>query len=166
MMPQHAPKEPVAEGRSAMSAKIKVNAGPPPALGRILLEREIPSDPALVMPLVVRTVEFLKSEKLIAPEAESKIALCLEEALQNAVTHGNKRDFKRKVLFQIFRGKNEWGVRVSDEGPGFDMKDVPDPLGSEGVWGESGRGIYLMAHYMDWAEYFNGGNTVVMSNKF
>lgn len=146
-----------------LTARIAVHKGPAPDLGQVILEREIPSEPALVAPLVVRAVEFLRSEGLLQPSEESRIGLCLEEALQNAVKHGNRKDFKKKVRFQLFLGESEWGVIVTDEGHGFDPGRVKSPLNSEGLWGESGRGLYLMSHYMDRVEYFNAGSTLILA---
>lgn len=142
--------------------RVFAHSGPPPNLGQVLHERQIPSDAALVTPLVVRAVEFLKGENLVPPGEESKIALCFEEALQNAVKHGNKGDFKKMVKFQIFLGGNEWGAAVTDEGAGFDLSKIASPVQPEGLWGESGRGVYLMSHYMDRVEYYLGGSTLVM----
>jgi serine/threonine-protein kinase RsbW len=148
-----------------LAARLSVNQGPPPKLGEAVLDREIPSDPALVPPLVLRVMEFLSKESLVLPKDECKIGLCLEEALQNAVLHGNRKDFKKKVKLSIFMSDEEWGIIISDEGKGFDPAMVRDPLQGESLWGESGRGLYLMSHYMDRLEYFNGGSTVVMARK-
>ena len=146
-----------------MKARIALHKGPPTSPGQVILDREIPSDSALVAPLVVRAMDFLRSEGVIRPGEDSKIALCLEEALQNAVLHGNKKDFKKKVRFQIFLSDAEWSVVVSDEGQGFDPEQVRNPLKSEGIWRESGRGLYLMSHYMDRVEHYNGGSTLVLA---
>ncbi|MBI4605580.1 MAG: ATP-binding protein [Planctomycetes bacterium] len=146
------------------ASRLPVHEGPPPEQGETIFEREIPSDAALVTPLVVRAVEFLQRENLVRPNEESKVALCLEEALHNAVRHGNKNDFKKRVRLKVFLSEREWGAIVSDEGAGFDPGKVTNPL-EEGLWGESGRGLYLIAHYMDRAEYFNRGNTVLMANR-
>lgn len=159
MPPEHA------DARSEIISKIPFHDGPPPVCGATIFERDIPSDSSLATALVVRTVEFLRNEHILLLEDEAKIGLCLEEALQNAVVHGNKNDFKKKVQLRIFLGEKEWGILVSDEGLGFDLEKVRDPLQSEGLWGESGRGLYLISHYMDRAEYFNGGNTLLMANE-
>ena len=148
-----------------MASRITACEGPPPELGRPIFERDIPTNPALIAPLVIRAVELLKSEGLVMERDESKIGMCLEEALQNAVKHGNKGEFRKTVRFRIFRREAEWGAMVSDEGDGFDLSCIPDPLGEEGLWGESGRGLYLISHYMDRAELYNGGSTVVMARR-
>jgi serine/threonine-protein kinase RsbW len=134
-----------------------------PELGEVILEREIPSDVALVHPLVVRTVEFLNEEAMFVPREESRIALCLAEALVNAVVHGNGKQFEKKVKLKVFLGETEWGFVVEDEGKGFDLAGVPDPRDEQGVWTESGRGIHLMAHYMDRVEYYRNGSANVLA---
>jgi len=152
------------KGDTAQSrARIVVHSEPAPTHGQTLYDREIPSDIALITPLVVRALEFLKSESLIIPGEESRVGLCIEEALQNAVKHGNKGDFRKKVRLQLFLTDTEWGAVVSDEGSGFDLNSVRDPLQSEGVWGESGRGLYLISHFMDRVEYYSDGSTLVLA---
>ncbi len=146
-----------------LTARIAVHKGPLPDLGQVILEREIPSESALVTPLVVRAVELLRTEGLLRQGEESRIGLCLEEALQNAVKHGNKKDFKKKVRFQLFVGESEWTVVVTDEGQGFDPNQVRNPLQADGLWGETGRGLYLMSHYMDRVDYYNGGSTLILA---
>lgn len=146
-----------------LTGKIASHEGPAPTLGQTIFEREIPSDPALVTPLVVRTIEFLKTEGFVQPGEESKIGLCIDEALQNAVKHGNLKDFRKRVRFRIFLGESEWGVVIADEGKGFDPNRIKNPVQAEGVWGESGRGLYLMSHYMDRLEYFDSGRTLVLA---
>jgi serine/threonine-protein kinase RsbW len=145
--------------------RLEVKEGPAPDLGKPAFEREIPSDPALVTPLVVRVLEHLKEEALVDARLANRVALCLEEALQNAVLHGNQLRFEKKVRLRIHLSDGVWHCVVSDEGAGFDPGSLKDPIDPESIWGEHGRGIYLIGHYMDRVEYFDGGSTVVMTKK-
>src|SRR5262245_44735328 len=153
------------ERSASVPAKLSVHEGPPPDLGGADFAREIPSDPALVQPLVIRAVEFLRERGLAPKGEENKLALCMEEALQNAVIHGNKLDFRKKASIAIHVKRKEWTCVVSDEGAGFDPSVLKDPLQAAAAWEESGRGVFLIGHYMDRAEYFNGGSTVVMTKR-
>jgi anti-sigma regulatory factor (Ser/Thr protein kinase) len=137
--------------------------GPPPDFGAAVFEREIPSDPALVPPLIVRTVEFLRDQSLVEPEEENKVGLCLEEALQNAVLHGNEGVFEKKVRLAIFKRDLEMLFVVSDEGRGFDRSEVKSPVSPETIWAESGRGLFLICHYMDRAAFYESGSILVMT---
>lgn len=155
----------MATGEKERQPHITVHAGPPPSLGEIVLEREIPSDPALVKPLVIRTLDFLIRRRTIAEAEQNKVGLCIEEGLVNAVAHGNKSDFRKKVRLSVYTAETEWGVVISDEGSGFDPQCLQNPLQENAVWGESGRGLFLIAHYMDRTEYYNRGSTVVMARR-
>jgi serine/threonine-protein kinase RsbW len=57
-------------------------------------------------------------------------------------------------------------VRITDEGPGFDPADVPDPTAVENLERPCGRGLMLMRHYMNEVAYSERGNTVTMSKVF
>ncbi len=152
------PHDPMIRDRRA-----RFHPGPPPDLGKVIQEREIPSEVALATPLIIRATEFLLEENLVAPDFKNKFQVCLEEALRNAIIHGNKRDFSKKVKMKAFVNDTHWGVVVEDEGEGFAGDELPDPMADEGVWGESGRGIHLIEHYMDEVDYYCGGRTLVMA---
>jgi len=135
---------------------------PPPSLKKVILEREIPSDVALVTPLIIRVSEFLVKEELLRADFTNKFQLCLDEALRNAVIHGNRRDFQKKVRMRVFADESRWGVAIEDEGKGFVLEKVPDPLADKSLWTEGGRGLHLMAYYMDQVDYYSGGKVLVM----
>lgn len=132
---------------------------------RVVLEKEIPSDPTLVTPVVLRVANRLLAEGVILPECQEKVQLCLTEAVKNAVVHGNHGDFSRKIRLSVFVDDAEWGVLVEDEGSGFDPETVPDPAGDDLLWGESGRGLSIMRHYMDRVEHYAGGRALLMVRK-
>lgn len=55
---------------------------------------------------------------------------------------------------------------ISDEGPGFDPNDVPDPTDIENLERPCGRGLMLMRHYMTEVNYNSTGNSVRMKKVF
>ncbi len=77
--------------------------------------------------------------------------LCLEEAIVNAITHGNQSDGARKVRIEMTReAPGEFCcIRVCDEGTGFDPDDITLPPCTE----LNGRGICLIRHCMDSVNY-------------
>ncbi len=91
------------------------------------------------------------------------IRLALEEALINAIKHGNQMDRNKKVHVVYRIGSDRFDVTVTDEGPGFDPADVPDPTAVENLERPSGRGLMLMRHYMNDVCYNSAGNAVSMS---
>jgi len=91
------------------------------------------------------------------------IKLALEEALVNAIKHGNQLDKQKKVHIHYKVTSSRFDVRITDEGGGFDPGDVPDPTAVENLERPSGRGLMLMRHYMNEVCYNDNGTTVVMS---
>src|SRR4051812_30840420 len=85
------------------------------------------------------------------------IKLALEEALNNALKHGNKGDPLKKVHVEYRVTPKQFEVTVEDEGEGFSRKRVPDPTRGENLTKCSGRGLLLIEAYMNKVEFSNGG---------
>ena len=98
-------------------------------------------------------------------DAVFAIKLALEEALINAIKHGNKEDPRKKVRIQCHVTDQEAEIIIEDEGPGFDRSSVPDPLAAENLEKPSGRGILLIESYMNDVAWDNGGRRVRMVKK-
>jgi serine/threonine-protein kinase RsbW len=90
------------------------------------------------------------------------VRLALEEALVNAMKHGNRMDPAKSVrlAYRILAEKVE--IRVADEGEGFDPGQVPDPTCDENLAKPCGRGVMLMRCYMDEVTYLDNGREVHM----
>lgn len=86
-------------------------------------------------------------------EAERhRIAMAVREITVNAVMHGNAYDTRKKVTIEFCVSTEELVVCVNDEGNGFDMTELPDPLAPENLLRQSGRGIFLARAFMDMVE--------------
>lgn len=90
------------------------------------------------------------------------IRLALEEALVNAIKHGNQMDRNKRVHIRYRVTVERFDVHITDEGPGFDPEDVPDPTAVENLERPSGRGLMLMRHYMSEVRYCDRGSSLVM----
>lgn len=91
------------------------------------------------------------------------LVLAIREAVANAVQHGCALDSSRGVEITFERRNNEAEIRVVDDGGGFDLEALPDPLAPENLLRPSGRGILLMRAYADEVEFgFSGGTEVVL----
>ena len=90
------------------------------------------------------------------------IRLAMEEALSNAIKHGNRLDPKKKVTVTFSVGPDEVRLMVADQGSGFEPSGVPDPTSDEHLEDPNGRGIMLMRAYMDEVSYNSQGNEVRM----
>jgi serine/threonine-protein kinase RsbW len=91
------------------------------------------------------------------------IRLAMEEALVNAIKHGNQMDQGKKIHISYRVCPDRFEVRIADEGPGFDPEDVPDPMSPENLERPCGRGLLLMRHYMTEVTYHPPGNRLSMT---
>jgi serine/threonine-protein kinase RsbW len=90
------------------------------------------------------------------------VRLALEEALVNAMKHGNRMDATRQVRLAYRVSPQQVEIRVTDEGIGFTPEWVPDPTIDENLRRPCGRGIMLMRSYMDKVSYSCAGREVYM----
>lgn len=94
-------------------------------------------------------------------EEREHLVLGLREAVANAVRHGNRLDPDKRVEIVLSRRNNKAYLRVVDEGGGFDLEALPDPLAPENLLRPSGRGILLMRAYADEVSFlFSDGTRV------
>jgi anti-sigma regulatory factor (Ser/Thr protein kinase) len=93
----------------------------------------------------------------------SRLRLCLDEAIQNAISHGNADDPRKPVKVSAYRVGGGWEVVVRDQGRGFKLKDVPDPRHPQSLEKEGGRGLLILTEYMDRVQYYEGGRTLVLT---
>ncbi|HKY04752.1 MAG TPA: ATP-binding protein [Blastocatellia bacterium] len=93
---------------------------------------------------------------------DSEVLIALDEAIVNAIKHGNKCDPDRAV--QIVAEFSRDGVRftITDEGQGFSKDEVPDPTDPCRLLEPSGRGLLLINHIMDEVRHNNRGNEIQM----
>jgi serine/threonine-protein kinase RsbW len=90
------------------------------------------------------------------------IRISLEEALVNAIKHGNREDRHKTVRVESDVTPARAEIVIEDEGPGFDRRHVPDPTAVENLCRPSGRGILLIESYMTDVKWERGGRRVRM----
>ncbi len=122
----------------------------------------IPSDPAEAR-RVQDEIEQLLLDARFSERDVFCIKLALEEALVNAIKHGNQMDRTKKVHVVYHVRPERFDIRITDEGGGFDPEDVPDPTAFENLERPCGRGLMLMRHYMTEVAFTGRGNSVQMS---
>ena len=82
-------------------------------------------------------------------ESVERLGLAIREAAANGVQHGNKEVPEKRVTVSFVLDKEEVSIRIQDEGEGFDLDGLPDPLAPENLFKPRGRGILLMKSFMD-----------------
>jgi serine/threonine-protein kinase RsbW len=90
------------------------------------------------------------------------IHLAIEEAMINAVKHGNMDNPLKHISVKYAVTPDKFEISITDEGSGFKPEAVPDPRCPENLYKVTGRGMLLMRAYMDDVEYNEAGNCVRM----
>ena len=99
------------------------------------------------------------------PDDIFAIHLAAEEALVNAVVHGNRLDPAKSVHVECHVSADLVRLEVTDEGEGFDPASVPDCTLAERLDCPSGRGVMLMRSFMTRIEYNAKGNSVLLEKR-
>ena len=90
------------------------------------------------------------------------IKLAVEEALVNAIKHGNQMEPDKTVRVAYTVNDEQFSIRIEDEGLGFSPAEVPDPTAEENIERPCGRGLLIIRNFMTSVDYVGRGNIVVM----
>jgi len=127
-------------------------------------DETFPSDAAigkgLIDQLLAKLAELRWGEQDIF-----SVHLSVEEAVVNAIKHGNQNDQSKKVRVQFHTSADKLRIEIEDEGDGFDPDSVPDPTFEENLELPSGRGLMLMRNFMTRIEFNDKGNQVVLEKR-
>ena len=130
--------------------------------GQVRLDFLIPSKLSRILG-VNRLVSFLTNEFGFPIEDSTvNLPLVMDEALSNAIVHGNKSQEDLKVHVRIYVSCRRFFVQVEDEGEGFAADETRDPKDRENLHKPSGRGIYLIRELMDRVTFKEGGRLLEM----
>ncbi len=150
----------------------------------------LPNDTTLVHALVQQIRELIRNMRTFGENDRLRIGIAVEEALLNALYHGNlevsselreqgNAEYEnlakarmgadpyaaRQLHVTMFLTQGEARFVVRDEGPGFDPADIPDPTDPDYLERPSGRGMLLMRSFMDEVTYNETGNCVTLLKK-
>jgi CheY-like chemotaxis protein/anti-sigma regulatory factor (Ser/Thr protein kinase) len=146
------------------------------------------SDERLV-PNVIARLELPMVELDLFDEGERmQIAMALDEALMNAIVHGNlevsselrqtddgkpytdmihqrKQESpyrERRVLVHLHATNDTATFRIRDDGQGFDVSSLRDPTDPENLERAGGRGLLLINAFMDDVQHNATGNEITL----
>ena len=105
--------------------------------------------------------ELLEKDDWGTAKERGRMRTVAQEALTNAWEHGHggDRSVPVEVLFGLSEGQLE--LEVIDQGTGFELEHVPDPMAPENILNESGRGIYIMRSFLDDLTYQDSGRHLI-----
>lgn len=132
--------------------------------GGVAAEHVIPSVVAEAQRIQDQILDLLR-QNAFSERDSFAIKLAVEEAVVNAIRHGNQFDPGKKVRITYHVVGDTFFIRICDEGRGFDPDAVPDPTREENLEKPSGRGLLLMRYYMNEVHFLDGGTTVVMCKR-
>jgi anti-sigma regulatory factor (Ser/Thr protein kinase) len=147
----------------------------------------VENDPSLVPQMVAFVQENLKRMRLCDQTERIRLGIALEEALLNGLYHGNlelssqlreegnstfealgreRRGLdpyrNRRLYLSVRLSMAELRFTVRDEGPGFDVSQIPDATNPEHMMRASGRGLLLIRSFMDEVQHNPIGNEITM----
>ena len=148
---------------------------------------EMENDPSCVAAVVKHVTAQCCRFGITTEQEQVRVAVALEEAILNAMIHGNlevgselrerpddafrrlieqrRNDpvfASRRVRLQCEVDPQRASIVVRDEGPGFDVRSLPDPRDADSLLRASGRGVLLMRTFMDEVNYNDTGNEVTL----
>lgn len=123
---------------------------------------KIPSDIKYIRKVSGEIEDFLKSNN-VDKSAIFDIRLSVEEAVKNAIIHGNGKRKKIPVFITYSLKDGKFTVEIEDRGKGFDAGELPDPTLEENLYKEGGRGVFLIKKLMDEVERNEKGNKIIMT---
>jgi serine/threonine-protein kinase RsbW len=128
---------------------------------------KIPSSTEFIGP-VVKFCYALFTDRDLEESVVSNVVTSVIEALSNAITHGNRSDITKNIDISIQVNKNRLNIKVRDEGIGFDINSLPDPLAPENLLKPYGRGIFFIKSFMDDVTFHvnKKSSTLVMKKVF
>jgi serine/threonine-protein kinase RsbW len=77
------------------------------------------------------------------------LGMAVRESVVNAVVHGNRYNARKRVHLEVVDATDRVTVTVTDEGEGFDLTALPDPVAEHNLLQQSGRGIFLIRKFSD-----------------
>jgi serine/threonine-protein kinase RsbW len=121
-------------------------------------------------PSALESVDLAEGEILHAAEQagfdedeQHRIGMAVRECMVNAIVHGNRYNRNKKVHVNVSvagieppddgagaaNSSGRFTIRITDQGEGFEVHEVPDPLHDTNLLRHSGRGLFLMGAFMD-----------------
>ena len=134
-------------------------------LDKGLYSLQLPSNPTSIA-VVESFVDDLVSTFNIGDDVYANLMTCLNEAITNAIFHGNKQNPNKLIYLNMEMVNNKRLIfSIADEGPGFDFNNLPDPTSPENLENLSGRGVYIMKKLADQCIFNTLGNEVELHFK-
>jgi serine/threonine-protein kinase RsbW len=125
------------------------------------IDLKLPSDFAYLDGVLDYLNERMIKLGIVNP-GDLEVLVALDEAIVNAIKHGNKCDPRKAVHILAELSSEGARFKVGDEGLGFSRDMVPDPTCPSRLLEPTGRGLLLINELMDEVRYNDCGNQLEM----
>ncbi|RYD78390.1 MAG: ATP-binding protein [Sphingobacteriales bacterium] len=115
--------------------------------------------------LLENLIEEIADKYKIGEDVFANMMTCLNEAVMNAILHGNKLDEKKKVIINAEADNKRITWTITDEGEGFDYTHLADPTSPENLENLTGRGVFIIKHLADQCIFNSRGNEIELHFK-
>jgi serine/threonine-protein kinase RsbW len=112
--------------------------------------------------LVERLIEDVCQVYGVNEDCYGNMLIAVTEAVNNAIHHGNQDDPEKLVRIGFESENSKLTFSITDEGPGFDYSNLPDPTDPANIDKVSGRGVFLMQNLSDSIAFEQNGKRVVL----
>lgn len=121
----------------------------------------IPSDTAVGSGLISSLLDAMQQRGWPSDQM-FRVQLAYEEAIVNAIRHGNRFAEDKTVDVSFRCDEEEIIIEITDMGCGFDPDSLPDPRAEDRLDIPGGRGVMLIQEMMTAVSYNDKGNRVTM----
>lgn len=115
--------------------------------------------------LLENLIEEIADKYKVSEDTFANMMTCLNEAVINAIIHGNKLDPDKTVIVNAEVEAKRIIWTITDEGPGFDYNALPDPTAPDKLEELTGRGVFIIKHLADQCIFNVSGNEVELHFK-
>ena len=113
--------------------------------------------------VVEKLIDKISADHGIVADHYGNVLIAMTEGVNNAIVHGNKLDETKSVSVSCAIDEKTLVFRITDEGPGFDYDNLPDPTAPENIEKPHGRGVFLMRHLADECAFKDEGRIVELT---
>jgi serine/threonine-protein kinase RsbW len=112
--------------------------------------------------IIEKAIDEICAKHNISEEHYGNVLIAITEGVNNAISHGNKQDPEKEVVVEFITQDKKLVCKITDQGPGFDFENVPDPTSPENIEKPNGRGVFLMRHLSDGLSFEDNGAIAIM----
>jgi anti-sigma regulatory factor (Ser/Thr protein kinase) len=129
-----------------------------------ILKESYPSDRTRRKDIIDSLCRKIATSSVGMAITAEELYLSLDEAITNAMEHGNKWDPCKTVDVTVTADSKNMHILISDQGKGFDTKDIKASLNDRDILSSRGRGIYIINQFCK-ISWNKKGNQIILQIK-